>query len=280
MGRLIVLRSSMPVLVNPRLKRKFIEVDEIEGRGGIHYCVQRQSVLNISICKLQMSRALIEPCLRRSVLICNTLRQIEKELRSEGKFHDCKRLTNLIAANQTGKEEEDEANPEPRIGEDGLCHIVKKDAIGALNLCKRTENVCASDILDNRTLPTLKSNNTHVGANQPNTIHKPQRIFTDSPSLKAHDFSCDILMNPADQLSPDDFFRDIDITQYDYDITASVIPNSKSVTPMCTADDLLKSVCLDLSPYSLESPTTQGLCRTDLTDELDQIMHVLVDVGM
>ncbi|XP_033125845.1 SERTA domain-containing protein 2-like isoform X2 [Anneissia japonica] len=274
----------MPGLVNQRLKRKFNEVDEIEGRDGIHYCVQRQSVLNISICKLQMSRTLIEPCLRRSVLICNTLRQIEKELRSEGKVHDCVRLTNLIAANQSENEnnEQNEVNSESRIGEDGICHIVKKDAIGALNLCKRTENVCATEAHENRTLSSNRSNNSLLSATQPNNLVKPLQTISESQSLKHREVNGDTVMNTADQLLPDDFFRDIDITQYDYDdITASVIPNSKSTNPVCTTtEDLLKSICLDLSPFSLETPISQGLCRTDLADELDQIMHVLVDVGM
>ena len=46
--------------------------------------IQRQSILDISRCKLQQRMSRHEPSLRRSVLIFNTLRHIERELRREG----------------------------------------------------------------------------------------------------------------------------------------------------------------------------------------------------
>lgn len=48
------------------------------------YVVHRQSVFNISMCKLHRYRQIPDPCLRKSVLICNTLRTIECEMVSEG----------------------------------------------------------------------------------------------------------------------------------------------------------------------------------------------------
>ncbi|XP_062409187.1 SERTA domain-containing protein 3 [Sardina pilchardus] len=58
------------------LKRKFpVEPEEI-GPAWEH---QRQSVLDISIEKFQRDLNLVEPSLRRSVLIANTLRQIQFE---------------------------------------------------------------------------------------------------------------------------------------------------------------------------------------------------------
>ncbi|CAM1325476.1 Uncharacterised protein at_DN1032 [Pycnogonum litorale] len=47
------------------------------------YMWQRQSVLNISMCKLNHYRQVPNPSLRRSVLIFNTLRNIEEEMRTE-----------------------------------------------------------------------------------------------------------------------------------------------------------------------------------------------------
>lgn len=58
------------------LKRKLSAEDEEIGPAWEH---QRQSVLDISIEKFQRDLSLIEPSLRRSVLIANTLRQIQSE---------------------------------------------------------------------------------------------------------------------------------------------------------------------------------------------------------
>ncbi|XP_013386975.1 uncharacterized protein LOC106156325 [Lingula anatina] len=63
-----------------RVKRKHEEDTDLEC-----YTHQRQSILNISMCKLRTSSLRrVEPCLRRSVLIFNTLKFIEEELRQEG----------------------------------------------------------------------------------------------------------------------------------------------------------------------------------------------------
>lgn len=58
------------------LKRKFPAEAEEMGPNWEH---QRQSVLDISIEKFQRDLTLVEPSLRRSVLIANTLRQIQSE---------------------------------------------------------------------------------------------------------------------------------------------------------------------------------------------------------
>ena len=76
------------------VKRKY---DEMEGvteaddtatptssASSTSYPVQRQSILNISMFKLRTPPCKKEPSLRRSVLIFNTLRYIEQELKQEG----------------------------------------------------------------------------------------------------------------------------------------------------------------------------------------------------
>ncbi|XP_066560043.1 SERTA domain-containing protein 3 [Amia ocellicauda] len=70
------------------LKRKLLEDgDQPEGagvqKGSSLYAAQRQSVLNISLDKFHRGQMLVEPSLRRSVLIANTLRQIQEEIRHE-----------------------------------------------------------------------------------------------------------------------------------------------------------------------------------------------------
>ncbi|XP_065564009.1 uncharacterized protein LOC136029497 [Artemia franciscana] len=49
-----------------------------------HYRKQRLSVFNISMFKLKKYRQFSDPCLHRSVLVCNTLRRIENEMEREG----------------------------------------------------------------------------------------------------------------------------------------------------------------------------------------------------
>lgn len=47
------------------------------------YRQRRLAVLNLSMCKLARYRQCSDPSLRRSVLICNTLRRLEREMESE-----------------------------------------------------------------------------------------------------------------------------------------------------------------------------------------------------
>nr|XP_018908071.1 PREDICTED: SERTA domain-containing protein 2 isoform X1 [Bemisia tabaci] len=53
-------------------------------RGPACYRQKRLAVLNISMCKLGRYRQFSDPSLHRSVLICNTLRLIEREMEQEG----------------------------------------------------------------------------------------------------------------------------------------------------------------------------------------------------
>lgn len=70
----------MPPLQSSGIKRKREVIDDEATHG-----LQRQSILDISMIKLRTSpKRRIEPCLRRSVLILNTLKHIELELQNEG----------------------------------------------------------------------------------------------------------------------------------------------------------------------------------------------------
>ncbi|XP_026086901.1 uncharacterized protein LOC113061727 [Carassius auratus] len=60
-------------------KRKLRREDE---GGGSAWRSQLQSVLDISMDKFHRDQALVEPCLLRSVLINNTLRQVQSEVES------------------------------------------------------------------------------------------------------------------------------------------------------------------------------------------------------
>ncbi|XP_054262910.1 uncharacterized protein LOC128986526 isoform X2 [Macrosteles quadrilineatus] len=70
-------------------------------RGPSCYRQRRLAVLNISMCKLGRYRQFSDPSLHRSVLICNTLRLIEKEMEQEGYFSSNNGSSHPPAVEQT-----------------------------------------------------------------------------------------------------------------------------------------------------------------------------------
>lgn len=64
------------------LKRKCADGDE--DTEGALASLQRQSLLDMSLVKLQLCHMLVEPNLCRSVLIANTVRQIQEEMTQDG----------------------------------------------------------------------------------------------------------------------------------------------------------------------------------------------------
>ncbi|KAM5340871.1 cell division cycle-associated protein 4 isoform 2-T5 [Glossophaga mutica] len=68
------------------LKRKCWDGEEdVEGASAApSYSLQRQSLLDMSLVKLQLCHTLVEPNLCRSVLIANTVRQIQEEMTQDG----------------------------------------------------------------------------------------------------------------------------------------------------------------------------------------------------
>ncbi|XP_069853533.1 cell division cycle-associated protein 4 isoform X1 [Dipodomys merriami] len=70
------------------LKRKCDQEEVTEGSGTVpSYSLQRQSLLDMSLVKLQLCHMLVEPNLCRSVLIANTVRQIQEEMSRDGVWH-------------------------------------------------------------------------------------------------------------------------------------------------------------------------------------------------
>ena len=68
------------MMIAKGLKRKFQEDEAQCGSvNGVWWENQRQSILDISMVKYQHGQELMEPSLRRSVLIANTLRQVTQE---------------------------------------------------------------------------------------------------------------------------------------------------------------------------------------------------------
>ncbi|KAG9344875.1 hypothetical protein JZ751_010566 [Albula glossodonta] len=83
--------SSSRYMLGRGVKRKRSENEEEEGAGlgagsgrGESYVEQRQLILDLCLSKLQGCYTRAEPSLCRSVLLANTLRQIQDEMRQEG----------------------------------------------------------------------------------------------------------------------------------------------------------------------------------------------------
>ena len=126
-------------------KRKHDEVD-----GGATsrtssvatYVTQRQSMLDISMVKLQNSPTRKEPSLRRSVLIFNTLRRIETELQQEGiKLHPNAKAS-LLPSIESGDDVTLDSIPsvenKPSHCHQGPPPVLNSVAIGGASLNSRT----------------------------------------------------------------------------------------------------------------------------------------------
>lgn len=86
-------------------KRKLHREDE---GGGSAWESQLQSVLDISMDKFHRDQALVEPCLLRSVLINNTLRQVQSEVRAQVESLSAVKIPTQTK-NQTG------LHPQPKL---------------------------------------------------------------------------------------------------------------------------------------------------------------------
>ncbi|XP_063957908.1 SERTA domain-containing protein 2-like [Lytechinus pictus] len=333
----------MPGLVGTGTKRK--RDDGEDGVEGSHrlatcsqvcsYTLQRQCVLNLSACKLQMSRQQIEPPLRRSVLICNTLRHIERELRAEGRHYDCSRVSMLISnqplcmdapnkesipsshdssnnSSSSPAESRGCLNERSRASSENTCPAVQRCAQPLADKCSLSlsDSRLQADSVEtaktdvshenNNCLPSIANKTTmpsHLDtAPQPtNTLTRlTDKLSRDT--IKQEINSClDMTTTPTLNAAStdimefgDEIFEDIDVSLYDFDLASPFIPthtpnpNPKPPSPSSNSEDWIRSFQGDMAGLDVSSTGAQGNCRSDLmhVDELDQIMHILVDVGM
>ncbi|XP_002735177.1 cell division cycle-associated protein 4-like [Saccoglossus kowalevskii] len=221
------------------IKRKYHDLEEEPKKGVANmYCEQRQSFLNISLVKLRTCHNVTEPCLLRSVLICNTLKQIENEIATEN--HRRQPCDNV------GVEKKLSRPCVVSSEENERCKSVA--GMTTLEVAMETEEgaqvICGTgDQIEGRTLQN------RVACNE----------------IKKH-CTTDISMSLLEACEEE--FSDIDVSLYDFDLFMPLSPKS--------TEDVWKPFCFEKSiADSLSSP-----CRTDVADELDQIMNTLIEVGM
>ena len=70
--------------VNPEASPSSYHSKRLQDTNGLSYAKIRQIIFSISMVKLTRYRQTPDPSLARSVLICNTLKRLEKELEKEG----------------------------------------------------------------------------------------------------------------------------------------------------------------------------------------------------
>ncbi|XP_022099383.1 SERTA domain-containing protein 2-like isoform X2 [Acanthaster planci] len=336
---------SMPGLVSTGIKRKHHALDEGGGSDAKEcitscygapapsqdkcssYTMQRKCVMNASICKLQATCKLIDPSLRRSVLIRNTLLHIDHELRAEGRHQDSFQLSTFIASTQSTCTDTADKDRLPGADANGAFTLAKDNNS---NHFRDVHSRDCAKMLVNGHLDTnslLSRTSTHSCANTSSltlstataasttisnftTVQSNVHLTTNMVLLNSGSHPTTPIANSELTRLPatnpeifdfgDELFSDIDMSLYDFDIASPVVSNQR-VSPVTPLSSSSGSICSSSSnsedwlrplsgDYTFSSDvstattttTSQGSnCRSDIVcDELDQIMHVLVDVGM
>ncbi|XP_075049226.1 SERTA domain-containing protein 2-like [Mixophyes fleayi] len=269
------------------LKRKFNDCKETmtdspcayDCNRNMPYSHQRQLVLSMCLNKLQNYKLLAEPNLHRSVLIANTVRQIQEETRQEsGQLPGI--VGNDLTANSLMYTGNDSLDPSLNLPfgintdynrdswpnenpVDSLMEVTDDDMSSAISSILKdldfVEDINPSPaqgpVADDLTKP-------------PETGYKGEKQDTRGAECVFGSFELTSSTSYLKDLSVDDIFDDIDTSMYDSDFSFSSLISPRSQP---AADEPLKlyTLCNNSSTNNLQ------VCRTDLND-LDHIMEILV----
>jgi len=286
------------------VKRKYHELEEEKEMGFANlYSEQRQSFLNISLHKLRSCQNVTEPKLLRSVLICNTLKQIEKELQMEntGMIYGGRGLSpppyisqNTDVMEIPTKEESQRAfskssvvteNKAKNRDDEDKENVCSERTLGRQNsYVSTTKNPKDSTVCDSAELSvdmdkieSLSSSNTHELSD---TVTKTDGCRTECDKSVNNnncekDSSCTDIESIDSTLSlleaGEEEFGDIDVSLYDFDLFTPISPKS--------TDEIWK-VNVTTDTTSIPNLCQPSSCRSDILDDIDQIMNVLIEVGM
>uniref|UniRef100_A0A8D3DP91 SERTA domain-containing protein n=1 Tax=Scophthalmus maximus TaxID=52904 RepID=A0A8D3DP91_SCOMX len=206
------------------------------------YSLQRQSLLDMSLIKLQLCHMLVEPNLCRSVLIANTVRQIQEEMTQDGTWQI---MTQALAAAQC---------PADRL-------------VATEVLCRQTD---AAAQAGQSPKPFSGDAETEVTMSTLSPV-SPQLSST---SYLAGPFGEQVfgtfeIKHPPPPPDPalEELFSDVDPSYYDLDTVLTGMQTSPKMGPY----DLLES----LSSHAPTALSSSSSCRSDL-NELDHIMEIIV----
>ncbi|XP_014807077.1 PREDICTED: SERTA domain-containing protein 2-like [Calidris pugnax] len=277
------------------LKRKLSDYEEnmaglssaFDSSRSLSYPLKRQLVLNMCLTKLQTYKMLVEPNLHRSVLIANTVRQIQEEMRQESNQQPisvCPGVTPSSPSYAPGMESSGISLQLPSgVGqqESNCCDLrAVEDPIENSLLIVSDDDMSSAissilkdlDFVEDISPPTCL---VPTGDDQPK--------FPESASLKLEDDRQDLkgaecvfgsfeISNSTSYLKDlaiDDIFEDIDTSMYDSDFCCP--PLTPPRPPSLAAEEPLKT----FPSCNSSSAGNMQICRTDLS-ELDHIMEILV----
>lgn len=267
------------------------------------YSLQRQSLLDMSLIKLQLCHMLVEPNLCRSVLIANTVRQIQEEMTQDGTWQI---MTQALAAAQC---------PADRlVATEVLCR--QTDGAGPAGQSPKPfsvvgleegyhseEVVMEADVETEVTMSTLSPVSPQLSSTS--YLSGP---FGMSPCWEEEDEECEEdeeedseecvsegeeaerdhrhhlsadsrageqvfgtfeIKHPAPPPDPalEELFSDVDPSYYDLDAVLTGMQSAPKMGPY----DLLES----LSSHAPTTLSSSSSCRSDL-NELDHIMEIIV----
>ncbi|XP_059039301.1 cell division cycle-associated protein 4 isoform X1 [Mustela lutreola] len=235
------------------LKRKSAEEPEdVEGcsagaQAMPSYSLQRQSLLDMSLVKLQLCHMLVEPNLCRSVLIANTVRQIQEEMTRDGTWR-------AVAPQAAGR-----APLDRLVATDILCRSVREQ-----------EGECpAPDMGDGQ--PDLVPGLAVAPAAQ--APRSPQSSLWEGDGSResrgGFQKSLDQIFETLESKtsgSVEELFADVDSSYYDLDAVLTGMVGSTSSGP---------GSGLQAFASAATSPPSSS-CRSDL-GELDHAVEILVE---
>ncbi|XP_036604900.1 cell division cycle-associated protein 4 isoform X2 [Trichosurus vulpecula] len=243
------------------IKRKCFDGEEdIEGtlagfKSVPSYNLQRQSLLDMSLVKLQLCHMLVEPNLCRSVLIANTVRQIQEEMTQDGTWQ-------VINAQNTGQ-----ASLDRLVSSDILCRSTKEQGEGKLvpgysSFSKDFEDIQSQDIISD--LSTVTS--VQAPRNPQSNVWEMENPQENRGNFQK---SLDQIFETLENKNPnsvEDLFSDVDNSYYDLD---TVLTGMMSNTKM--------GHCDVLESFSSQTTTNSNSnCKSDI-NELDHIVEILVE---
>ncbi|MBN3281422.1 SRTD2 protein, partial [Polyodon spathula] len=276
------------------VKRKLSDYDESMAAGppgpfdsspALPYPQQRQLVLNMCLSKLQSCCLKVEPSLHRSVLLSNTLRQIQGEMLNE----DCS--TSPLTVQSDGSSYSADTNPAATPA-----HIPD---LPPLPCYSQAEEANLMTVPSDNKMSSTESSHLRVAGFVKDTSPPPacpswaeneELDFFSSSSSSSEDEGNDHLAGSRSldslfgsfempnstsyltDLAFDDIFEDIDTSMYDSSDFNSVLSFTAHCSSVSPTEDSLKpfSTCTSLSTNGIQ------ICITDLND-LDHIMEILVE---
>uniref|UniRef100_A0A5F8GY45 SERTA domain-containing protein n=1 Tax=Monodelphis domestica TaxID=13616 RepID=A0A5F8GY45_MONDO len=232
------------------IKRKCFDGEEdIEGtlagfKAIPSYNLKRQSLLDMSLIKLQLCHMLVEPNLCRSVLIANTARQIQEEMTQDGTWQ-------VINAQNTGQ-----ASLDQLASSDILCRSTKEQSDGKLipsysSFSKDFEDIQSQDIISDLSTVTSVQASRNPQGNVWEMENSPENRGNFQKSL-------DQIFGTLENKNPnsvEDLFSDVDNSYYDLD---TVLTGTMSNTKM--------GHCDVLESFSSQTTTNSNI------NELDHII--------